>query len=47
MKETVMDDVQRLEAERLRPVGELDPVGDMLRRLVSVLAEAARDAGWY
>ena len=33
-----MDDVQRLEAERLKPSRELDPLDESFRRLLGLLA---------
>lgn len=41
----VSDDVQRLESERLRPPPERDPIGELLREVISLLAGAFRDAG--
>jgi hypothetical protein len=39
--------VQRLEGERLQPAPELDPAGEALGNLIRILADAARQAGWY
>jgi hypothetical protein len=40
-----MDDVQRLEAERLRPSPDLDPVAESFRKLLDLIAGACREAG--
>lgn len=40
-----MDDVQRLESERLRPVPVLDPLAELFRRLIGTIAGACEDAG--
>ena len=43
-----MDDVQRLEAERLRPVpppSRPDPVDGVFRRVIGLIAGVCQDAG--
>ena len=40
-----MDDVQRLEAERLRSAPRRDPVGELFRSLIGTLADLCADAG--
>ena len=40
-----MDDVQRLEAERLKPSRELDPLDESFRRLIDLIAGECRRAG--
>ena len=42
-----MDDVQRLESERLRPSPhDLDPVGELFRQLLDLIAGECRRAGY-
>ena len=39
-----MDDVQRLEAERLRPTPPADPVDDLWRQLISLVESVYLEA---
>ena len=40
-----MDDVQRLESERLKPVPDADPVDELFRDLLSLIAAECKRAG--
>ena len=39
-------DVQRLESERLSPVPDLDPVDELYRQLIGLIAAECRRAGY-
>ena len=41
-----MDDVQRLESERLRPAPDLDPLAEAFRRLLDLITGECRRAGY-
>ena len=40
-----MGDVQRLEAERLRPIPRIDPLTELFRKLIGTIAGLCEDAG--
>ena len=42
-----MDDVQRLESERLRPVTPADPLDELFRELIGLIAGVCADAGMW